>query len=165
MKYLIKLTKNFIYYLPRIFVFSIFIVFLIFAFFSYFGYFEPYLYPLHLMKGKAEKIKENIIIGPFPESSDLKKLKEKFKVTAIISLLDPELPYENSLIEVESKRVKKLGLKFYNFPMTSSNLNSEKNSKSLKKIVELIKTNPNEVYYIHCYKGKHRVTLIKELFK
>jgi len=165
MKYLLKFLNNLIYLFPRILIWTIFILFLIISFLVYFSYFEPYLYPLHFLKGKAEIINENVIIGPYPEKSELKRLKEKFKITTVISLLNPNLPQEKSLLEKEEKIANELGLKLYNFPLEYLDLNSEHNRKVLSELKNFIKEHPKEKFYIHCYLGRHRVKLIKEFLK
>jgi len=130
-----------------------------------FSYFEPYLFPLHLIKGKAKYIKKNVIIGPYPNKRELKILKEKLRITIVISLLNPNLPPEKSLLNDELKNTKELGLKFYNYPFNYFNLKSEYNLSMIKKIKSLIEKNPQEIFYIHCYFGKHRVKLVEEYTK
>lgn len=163
MKFQLKLVNRIFYLLPRIIVYIVFILFLIIFFLVNFAYFEPYLYPLHLLQGKAEIVTNNAIIGPYPEKSELIRLKEKFHITTDISLLTPSLPQEKSLLEEESKWDKELGLKFYNFPMEYFDLKSQNNYKMVIAIIKFIKQHPNEKFYIHCYLGKNRVGLVKKI--
>ncbi len=160
-----SVLSKFIYLLPRIILYSIFLIYLFLFFLINFSYFEPYLYPLHLIKGKAKYVKKNIIIGPYPNKRELKILKEKLGITVVISLLNPNLLPEKSLLNEELKNTKELGLKFYNYPLEYFNLNSEYNLSMIQKIKFSIKKNPQEIFYIHCYLGKHRVELVEEYIK
>jgi hypothetical protein len=138
---------------------------MVILFLNYFGYFEPYLYPLHFLKGKAEIVSYNVIIGPYPTKKELERLKNKFSVTTVISLFNPSLPQEKSLIEREDKITRELKLKFYNFPLEYVNLKGEHNRKVLSDLLKFLQKNPNEKYYIHCYLGKHRTEFVKMAIK
>jgi len=165
MKKLSGLVDNFIYFAPRIIVYTIFVLFLLLSILIYFSYFEPYLYPLHFSKGKVEIVSNNVLIGPYPEKKELQRLKDKFHVTTVISLLNSSLPQEKSLIDRESKVTEILGLKFYNFPLEYIDIHGLHNRKVLSDLIEFIKNNPNEKFYIHDYLGRHRVKLIKDNIK
>jgi hypothetical protein len=160
-----SILSKLIYLLPRIIVYSIFLIFLFLSFLTYFSYFEPYLYPLHLIKGKAKYVKKNVIIGPNPNKRELKILKEKLGITVVISLLNPNLLPEKSLLNEELKNTKELGLKFFNYPLEYFNLNSEYNLSMVQKLKSLIDKNPQETFYIHCYLGKHRTKLVEKYIK
>jgi protein tyrosine phosphatase (PTP) superfamily phosphohydrolase (DUF442 family) len=128
----------------------------------YFSYIEPYLFPLRLIQGDARKITNEIIVGPYPHEDDLFQLMKNQRVKVIISLLNPAIPYEESLIEKEEKVAKKLGLTFYNVPLSFLSLNSDSNLRAIDKIREILKKERGKRIYIHCYLGRHRVGLIEE---
>lgn len=165
MKQLFNLLIDFIYLLPRIIAYVIILLFFFIFISINFRYLETYLFPLHLLKGKAKFISKNVIIGPYPEKRDLKKLKEKQGVTVVISLLDPSIPFEKSLLEKEKEITEKLGLKLFNFPLGYFHLRSEKNQQVVEEIIQFIKSYPKEKFYIHCYLGKHRIELVRERLK
>lgn len=162
MNYLKKLISKSLYFLPRIILFAVFFLYSIFAFLTYFDYFEPYLYPLHFIKGNASYISENIIIGPYPNYDELKKLKEKYAVEIVLSLLNTNLPQERALLEKERKDTEKLGLKILSFPMEYISLQSEDNKKNLLSLIQCINENKGKTIYIHCYLGRHRVNFVKK---
>lgn len=130
-----------------------------------FAVFEPYLFPLHMvqagMVGSGPRL-----YGPYADAGTLEKLKARGYKT-VVSLLDPELLYENSLVEREQKDAAALGLAYYNFPMRSDDpADSPRNAAALEGIRALVKRNPNAKLYIHCYLGKHRsMTVLAALDK
>lgn len=127
---------------------------------SYFSYIEPYLFPLRMIQGKARPLTENIIIGPYPHREDLEKLKKVSGVKVVISLLDPSMPFEESLIEKERRIAEDLSLNFYNVPINYLNLNSPENNRNVLRIKEILKKHIGEKVYIHCYLGRHRVDFV-----
>ncbi len=127
---------------------------------SHFSYIEPYLFPLRMIQGEARYLTENIIIGPYPHREDLEKLKEVNGVTVVISLLNPSMPFEESLIEMEKSTARDLSLTFYNVPISYLNLNSPENNRSVLRIKEILKRHRGEKVYIHCYLGRHRVDFV-----
>jgi protein tyrosine phosphatase (PTP) superfamily phosphohydrolase (DUF442 family) len=131
----------------------------------YFDYFEPYIYPLRFLQGEVEVISENILVGPYPHYDEIKRLKEKFGVSAIVSLLDPRLPQERALQEREDKMAERIGLPVYNFPIRWINMDSRENQESIQKMIALIKSLNNKKVYIHCYLGRHRIKIVKEGLK
>lgn len=162
MNYLKKLIKKILYFLPRIILLSAFFLYVSFAFLTYFDYLEPYLFPLHFIRGKAYYISEDIIVGPYPHHEELKKLKERYRVEVIISLLNTDLPQEKALFEKERSESEKLGLEIVSFPLEYLAINSESNNKARKAIIRTIAGNKAKKIYIHCYLGKHRVGFVKK---
>ncbi len=127
---------------------------------AYFSYIEPYLFPLRMIQGEARYVTENIIIGPYPHEKDIEKLVKVEKVKIIISLLNPSIPFEGSLVKKEREIAQKYGLKFYNFPMSYIGLDTKENNIQVMKIKEVIRKHPGEKVYIHCYLGRHRVEFV-----
>lgn len=136
---------------------------LFFSFLTFFDFFEPYLYPLHLMQGKARAISKSVIIGPYPREAELARLKYRLGVTSVIILLDPSLLQEKALIAREKIPCEKFKLNCINFPLSSNALNDQKSQKTLHSILEYIKEHPKEKFYIHCYLGIHRVGKVEEM--
>jgi len=128
----------------------------------YFGYIEPYVFPLRFIQGEARFLTENIIIGPYPHEKDIEKLVKVNGVSVVVSLLNPSLPFEESLIEREKERLSKYRISFYNVPLSFLRLNSRDNYVALSKIEEIIKRHKGERIYIHCYLGRHRVGFLAE---
>ncbi len=130
---------------------------------TYFSYIEPYLFPLRMIQGKARHITENVIVGPYPHEKDLEKLVKINGVRVVISLLNPGLPLEKSLLEKEEKVISRFGVSFYNVPLSFINLDSPSNYKTVAKIREILRKHPGEKVYIHCYLGRHRVGFVAKL--
>lgn len=160
---LLQSIKNFFYFLPRFLLFSVFIIYLVFSFLVYFDYFEQYLYPLHLIQGEVEVLSDNILIGPYPHVDELRRLKKKFGITDVISLLNLNLPQEKALYRREEKVARIVGVNLHSYPLSYFSLNNEHNRHTIDKIIRLIKnTKGKRKFYIHCYLGRHRTKKIKE---
>ncbi len=128
----------------------------------YFSYIEPYLFPLRMIQGEARYVTESIIIGPYPHRKDLEKLVKVNEVKVIVSLLNPSLPFEKSLLEKEKKLVREFRLAFYNVPLSFLNLDSPENYRQIEKIRKILEKHKSEKVYIHCYLGRHRVGFVAE---
>ncbi len=128
-----------------------------YLFLANFAIFEPYLFPLHYLQGNVHRVTSNIIVGPYPDEGLFENLHHRgFRV--VISLLDPHLIYEKSLIEREDHLARELGMADYDYPMNSAEPpTSPLNARALRKIRHFIEHHPKTRIYIHCYLGKHRV--------
>jgi len=130
------------------------------------GYFVL-IYPdnpfTHLFRSKISDIDAKIIIGPYPVTRDFALLK-KNQVMTIISLLNPQLPYEKTLLESEKTLAAKYGIEVLNFPMTSilGQRFGESYEQNAQAAVAAIAQTPGKVY-LHCYLGLHRVKFVAEL--
>lgn len=163
---IILFSRKFLFFLPRIILFGAILVYIGFAFLTYFDFFEPFLYPLKFIRGKPLFITPNIIVGPYPNYEELNRLKKKYGMELVISLLNPNLPQEKALYEKEIKNCEKLGLEIVNYPLHYIPLNSDHNKKVIKELMKFLKLNSGRKVYIHCYFGRHRLKLIKlENFK
>lgn len=160
-----RLFNNILFFLPRIILFGVFILYILFAFLSYFDYFEPYIYPLKLIRGKANQVLRNVIVGPYPDFEEMKRLREKHDVRIIVSLLNINLPQERALWEREKKYAEMLGLKVYNFPMEYLPVDSESNINKVRQLVKFVELNKKETIYIHCHLGKHRINFVAKNLK
>ncbi|WP_338750783.1 hypothetical protein [Bacillus sp. FJAT-52991] len=101
---------------------------------------------------------ERFTFGPYPEENDMVALKEE-GYDGIITLLNPVLPIEKPLLEKEKKNAKEIGIELHSIPMLPW---VGDNSDSIKEAKKLIKQD-NKRYYVHCYLGRHRVDVIKQV--
>ncbi|OZI11145.1 hypothetical protein CEW92_13180 [Bacillaceae bacterium SAS-127] len=108
-------------------------------------------------QGEVEK-GERFTFGPYPEENDLAALKEE-GYDGVITLLNPTLPIEKPLLDKEKKNAKNVDIELHSIPMLPWVGN---NSDSIKTVKQLIKQDDKK-YYVHCYLGKHRVDVIKQV--
>lgn len=118
---------------------------------------------IRAMRGEISDVNANVIIGPYPLASDFEKLK-KHGVGRIISLLDPAIPYEKSLLDKERIEAARLQLELVNYPMISilgqkMGVNYEKNAAAAANDIAAYKGK----VYVHCYLGIHRAVVVKKL--
>ena len=120
---------------------------------------------MRILRGEISDISADIIIGPYPVESDIKRLKEH-GIETIVSLLDPALPYEKQLLEQESVLAKHYQMKFLNFPMASifGQKMGTYYDNNAKAAAEAIAATKGKVY-LHCYLGIHRVATVKNLLE
>jgi hypothetical protein len=120
-----------------------------------FAAFEPYLFPLHMFQAGPLSSGPRIY-GPFPDAHSLETLKERGYHT-VVSLLDPQVIYERSLLDRERQDTLALGLRFHDFPMRGDEpADSPRNAAAISEIRALLRGAPTERIYIHGYLGKHR---------
>ena len=99
----------------------------------------------------------NFVFGPYPDREQLERLKFE-GYTAVISLLHPAVvPFEPQLIAEEEKNCAAVGIKFISAPM----LPWISDNASSVKIIEGIAAQKKGRYYVHCYLGHDRVTIVK----
>ena len=106
-----------------------------------------------------------VITGPFPLKNDFDVLRSS-GVTTIISLLNPAIPYEKSLLDQEIKMAEKYKIQLLSFPMSSIlgqqfGTNYQSNAEAA---AEAIAKAPGRVY-IHCYLGLHRSMAVVDILK
>lgn len=122
---------------------------------------EPEKYPIKFFRGEVVKVSDAILVGPYPTEKEIRRLKN-LGVKEFISLLDPSMPFEASLIEQEKRAVEKQGLAFRSVPLAYlPNLRSPENLDRVAELVEYSRGSTDKKY-IHCYLGRHRTTLFKE---
>lgn len=153
--------KNLIYLLPRVILAAFFMILLFFMLLGNFDVFEPFLYPLHLAKGKIVSY-GNIIVGHYPSVKELKELKRKRGIQVDVSLLDPSLPQEKALDDQLEKRARALGLEYRNFPLGYFDLQSARNRENVAALAAFVTRNRGKKIYIHCYLGRHRVEVARQ---
>lgn len=99
--------------------------------------------------------------GSYPSESTLFDLKDE-GYTLVISLLHPTvIPFEPKLIIDEEKYAKTVGIKYIHIPMLPW---ISDNTDAITKIKEIIKTEKGKIY-VHCYLGKDRVNVVKNIIK
>jgi Flp pilus assembly protein TadD len=108
-------------------------------------------------------VNARIIVGPYPEDRDFELLKRN-DVGMIVTLLNPAIPYENTLLEREKRAAAKYGIELKSFPMSSilgQRFGSEYDTNAAAA-AEAIATAPGKVY-LHCYLGRHRIKVVRDL--
>jgi tetratricopeptide (TPR) repeat protein len=118
-----------------------------------------------LFRGRISREDSKVIIGPYPLEADFIRLKSH-GVTTVISLLDPKLPYENTLLARERELARKYQMELLNFPMISIfgkrfGSEYEQNAAGAAEAA----TSARGKVYLHCYLGLHRVKSVAELLK
>lgn len=110
-----------------------------------------------------ESLDQRVIIGPYPSKEDFPLLIDNH-VKVIISLLNPEIPYESKLIMEERENALASGIQWVNFPMSSvlGHRFGEEYEKNAEKAAQFINEESGKTY-LHCYLGKHRVESVREI--
>lgn len=129
--------------------------------FGVYSAFRPDKGPMKLVRGPVREIAPGLMAGPYPTRDEVVKLKEK-GVQEIISLMDPSLPIETQIIDMEREAARENGIEYFNFPMSFLNLRSEANMERIKSAVEHALSSKGKKVYIHCYLGRHRIGIFEE---
>jgi tetratricopeptide (TPR) repeat protein len=114
-----------------------------------------------LFRRRISDVNARIIIGPYPAERDFRLLKQN-RVGLVVSLLDPAIPYEATLLARERDIAAKYGLLLKNFPM-SSILGSRFGNyydTSAAAAAAAIAASPEKTY-LHCYLGMHRIQAVR----
>lgn len=101
---------------------------------------------------------DRFTFGPYPEKEDLVRLHEQ-GYDGVITLLNPTLPIEKPLLDKEKASVEEIDLELISIPMLPW---VGDNSKSIQRVKQLIQQDDKK-YYVHCYLGRHRVDVIKQV--
>ena len=123
--------------------------------------------PQILIAKSTEKViieKDTVIefhFGSYPDEDKMSNLIAE-KYTAIISLLHPlVIPAEPILMEKELKSAKKLKLKVISIPMLPWIIGNDSAVSQIKKLAH----NAKGKYYVHCYLGKDRVNVFRNIIE
>ncbi|WP_332646491.1 hypothetical protein [Lysinibacillus sp. 54212] len=108
-------------------------------------------------QGEIE-VGERFTFGPYPEKENLELLKEQ-GYDGVITLLSPTLPIEKPLLDKEIKAGEEADIEIISMPMLPW---VGDNTETLNQIKELI-SQDDKRYYVHCYLGRHRVDVVKQL--
>ena len=105
------------------------------------------------------------IFGPYPLEEDFRVLKRN-GVTSVISLLDPDLPYEAVLLAQERELASRYSMQVRNFPMASILGQSfGKDYLANSKAVAQAAFDSAGATYIHCYLGLHRARQVQKFLE
>lgn len=108
-------------------------------------------------QGEVE-VGQRFTFGPYPEKKDLQRLKED-GYDGVIALLSDVLPIEKPLIEQLKNDGEEIGIEIISMPMLPW---VGDNTETLNNIRQLIEKDEKK-YYVHCYLGRHRVDVVKQL--
>lgn len=114
---------------------------------------------ISMAKGDVEEVNEQFTFGPYPDEKVMKQLKED-GYDGIITLLSTTLPFEKQLLDDELINGEKSVINVYSFPMLPW---VGDNKASLEGIKELVHKDSTKRYYVHCYLGKHRVDMVRQV--
>jgi protein tyrosine phosphatase (PTP) superfamily phosphohydrolase (DUF442 family) len=99
--------------------------------------------------------------GGYPDEAKMEELKKEH-YTAVISLLHSMvIPAEPILMEKEKENAEQAGMKLISIPMLPWIV---KNDSSVAKIKEIARTYKGK-YYVHCYLGKDRANVFKNIIE
>ncbi|MBI5491967.1 MAG: hypothetical protein HY893_03420 [Deltaproteobacteria bacterium] len=126
--------------------------------------FRPDKGPIQLIRGPVREIAPGLIAGPYPSRDEVAGLKEK-GVQEIISLMDPSMPLEAQIIDVERDAAGKNGIEYLNFPLSFLNLRSDANMERINAAVAHALSSKGKRIYVHCYLGRHRVGVFEEEYR
>jgi tetratricopeptide (TPR) repeat protein len=114
-----------------------------------------------LFQARIADFDARVVVGPYPSEDDFAALRAN-GVQTDVSLLDPQLPYESSLLVREKALAAKYGITFVNFPMesffgTRVGRDYDQEARLAAAYVEHAKGR----VYVHCYLGMHRVKAVE----
>jgi tetratricopeptide (TPR) repeat protein len=111
---------------------------------------------------RTASVADGVLLGPYPVEADFIALKRR-GVTTIVSLLEPNVPYEKVLLAQERERAARYGMTVLNFPMGS--ILGQKFGDAYarnSKAAAAAAINANGTAYIHCYLGLHRARNVQQ---
>jgi tetratricopeptide (TPR) repeat protein len=104
-----------------------------------------------------------IIIGPYPAESDFRLLKQN-NVGLVVSLLDPVIPYEATLLEREKALAAQYQIPVESYPMSSilgQKFGNDYDESAAKAAAAIAGTTAK--VYLHCYLGQHRIQAVRTI--
>jgi tetratricopeptide (TPR) repeat protein len=116
-----------------------------------------------LFRRKITDVDARVVLGPYPGERDLRLLKQN-GVGLIVSLLDPAIPYESTLLDRERRLAGQIGIPVLNFPMSSilgKKFGNYYDDSAAKAAAAIAAT--GEKTYLHCYLGVHRIKVVQAL--
>lgn len=116
-----------------------------------------------LFRRPIESSGASIVIGPYPLEEDFPALVDG-GVKTIVTLLNPEIPYERVLLERERRLAEAHGIRLENFPMSSifGQRFGDEYDRSADGAAEAIRAAEAEgKVYLHCYLGLHRIEAVR----
>lgn len=116
----------------------------------------------NLFQRPISDLNERIVIGPYPGERDF-RLLEQNHVELIVSLLNPAIPYEASLLEAEKALADKYRIQLLSFPMSSilgQKFGNDYDTSASNAAAAIAGT--GKKVYLHCYLGIHRVQVVQD---
>jgi hypothetical protein len=110
-------------------------------------------------QGEVEIVSDRFTFGPYPTLEEMESLKAA-GYDGIVTLLNPVLVFEGTLLQEELENGKRIGLEIHSFPMLPW---VGDNKEAMDKIRRLFSEDETKRYYIHCYLGRHRVDIVKQI--
>lgn len=104
-----------------------------------------------------------VLVGPYPSAGDFALLRRD-GVTTIVSLLDPQLPYERVLLSRETELAAGDGMTLRDFPMGGilDHRFGDDYSAQARAAAHAVAIARGRVY-LHSYLGSHRVAAVESL--
>lgn len=100
---------------------------------------------------------ERLTFGSYPDLQRLESLEDQ-EYDGVITLLNPNIPFERVLLQEEKANGEEIGIEVYSFPMLPW---ISQNGNSLRGIDDLV-AGDDKRYYMHCYLGEHRVDFVQD---
>ncbi len=101
---------------------------------------------------------ERFTYGAYPDARKLEELEDE-GYDGVITLLNPDIPFENVLLKQELANGEQTDIPVYSQPMLPW---ISENEQSLREIEDLT-ADDTKRFYIHCYLGKHRVDYVRQM--
>ena len=117
----------------------------------------------NLFRRQISDVRARIIIGPYPAESDFRLLKQN-NVGLVVSLLDPAIPYEASLLAREKTLAAQYQIPVENYPMSSilgQKFGNDYDESASRAAAAIAGTTAK--VYLHCYLGQHRIQAVRTI--
>ncbi len=109
------------------------------------------------VRAEEQEVNERFTFGPYPDIERMQSLKEE-GYDGIVTLLSTTL--EKELLDTELTNGELVGIDVYSFPMLPW---IGDNKEAIQGVKNLINSDDYKRYYVHCYLGKHRADIIKQV--
>ena len=116
-----------------------------------------------LFRRQISDIQARIVIGPYPAERDFRLLKQN-NVGLVVSLLDPAIPYEATLLGREKILAAQYQIALENYPMSSilgQKFGNDYDVSASKAAAAIAGTTAK--VYLHCYLGQHRIQSVRTI--
>ncbi|MDQ7039223.1 MAG: hypothetical protein Q9N26_08560 [Aquificota bacterium] len=135
---------------------SLIILFLVFLDFSRV---EPHLYPLQLIKREPYRVGEGVWLGGYFLNEEFVRFLKRHRIRTVVTLLDPDMYHERSLISEEKKVLRRHGIRVVVVPLKPF----YRDPKRISRIRSIIRR--GRAVYIHSYLGRVRVKYVEEAIR
>jgi ADP-ribose pyrophosphatase YjhB (NUDIX family) len=107
-------------------------------------------------RSSAETWSDRFTFGPYPDRDDFRRLHGE-GYSAVVSLLNPIIPFEAVLLEREREAARETGLELVEIPM----LPWVSDNRQGRELLSALARSKRGRYYVHCYLGRHRADLAR----